>query len=63
MNKNMETWEKYDRVYRAASGLCHGCDWNKGTHAIAYRNELIDAVNDIEELPALPVINPQQEKP
>lgn len=31
-------------VYEAASGVCRGVDWNKGTHAKAYRKKLIDAV-------------------
>lgn len=35
-----------EEVYKAASGLCHGKDWNRGTHAIAhgYRAALVDAV-------------------
>ena len=39
------------RVARAAEGLCHGTDWNKGTHAIThgYRQKLIDAVVALRE--------------
>lgn len=34
-------------VYVAAQGLCHGTDWNEGTHAkaLGYRQKLIDAVD------------------
>ena len=44
---------KLRRVYEAARGLCHGYDWNEGTHAKlhGYRERLVNAVNAIEELP------------
>lgn len=47
------TIRKLRRVYEAARGLCHGYDWNDGSHAKhhGYRNELIKAVNDIDRLP------------
>jgi hypothetical protein len=39
-------------VYEAARGLCHGTDWNRGTHALhhGYRRRLIEAVNAVEQL-------------
>jgi len=43
--------ERLQSVYNAARGLCHGYDWNKGTHARAYRNQLILAVNAIDPIP------------
>jgi len=36
--------EKLLPVYEAARGLCRGSDWNKGTHAKAYRKQLTIAV-------------------
>lgn len=47
------TIRKLRRVYVAARGLCHGYDWNNGTHAKLhrYRKELVSAVDDIENLP------------
>jgi len=47
------TIRKLRRVYEAARGLCHGYDWNDGTHAKLhrYRKQLVDAVNAIEPLP------------
>lgn len=47
------TIRKLRKVYEAARGLCHGYDWNDGSHAKhhGYRNKLINAVNDIERLP------------
>jgi hypothetical protein len=43
--------DKLQRVYKAARGLCHGYDWNKGTAARYHRAELLSAVNDIEPVP------------
>lgn len=43
--------DKLLRVYKAARGLCHGYDWNKGTAARYHRAELLSAVNDIEPVP------------
>jgi hypothetical protein len=43
--------KRLQSVYNAARGLCHGYDWNKGTHARAYRNQLILAVNAIDPIP------------
>ena len=47
----MDTLSALWRVVRAAEGLCHGTDWNKGTHAIThgYRQKLIDAVVSLRE--------------
>lgn len=44
---------KLRRVYDAARGLCHGYDWNNGSHArtLGYRARLVEAVHAIEELP------------
>jgi chromosome segregation ATPase len=40
---------RYRAVYDAARGLCMGVDWNKGTHAKAYRQKLERAVAAIDE--------------
>jgi len=44
---------KFRDVYEAARGLCHGYDWNTGSHAkhYGYRRKLVQAVNAIEKLP------------
>lgn len=45
-------------VYRAARGLCHGTDWNNGTHAVrhGYRAKLIKAVSAVSAVaPAQPL--------
>ncbi len=36
--------EAFKPLFDAASGLSLGVDWNKGTHAKAYRQKLIDAL-------------------
>ena len=43
--------EKLEVVYRAARGMCHGYDWNKGTAASYHRADLVRAVNAIDPLP------------
>lgn len=53
-----------ERVYAAARGLCHGTDWNHGTHAKThgYRQKLIDAVAALSAQPAPPVTEPPNER-
>jgi len=46
-----EEMEKLRAVYKAARGLSHGADWNKGIHAKAYRRLLMDAVNAVDPPP------------
>ena len=43
--------ELYDELYKAALGLSHGVDWNRGTHAIehGYRDKLLSAVMKLKE--------------
>lgn len=36
------------RLVTAARGLSHGVDWNKGTQAKTYRQQLLDAIPDAE---------------
>ena len=36
-------------VAKAAKGLAHGVDWNKGTHAKIYRPKLNNALNALED--------------
>jgi hypothetical protein len=45
--------QRYRAVYDAAKGLCMGVDWNKGTHAKAYRQKLNRAVAAIDAAMAL----------
>jgi hypothetical protein len=44
---------KLEAVARAAEGLSHGVDWNKGTHAIihGYRKQLLEALAAIKDKP------------
>ena len=44
---------KYEAVFDAAFGLCHGYDWNNGMAAkhFGYRRKLLSAVNAIKEVP------------
>ena len=47
------TIRKLRSVYEAARGLCHGYDWNNGSHAKhhGYRRKLVEAVNAVDKLP------------
>jgi hypothetical protein len=38
---------KANEIVYLARGLSHGTDWNKGTHAKAYRHKLIKALSDM----------------
>ena len=44
-----ERLAKFDALYDAASGMSRGVDWNKGTHAKAYRSKLVAAVAALKE--------------
>ena len=52
MNQSQPDTEQLLRVYEAARGLCHGYDWNLGTHAVrhGYRNALVEAVDAIQPI-------------
>lgn len=41
--------ERLRAVVEAASGLARGTDWNKGTHALHYRPELLAALAALDQ--------------
>jgi len=52
--------EEAREIINLAYCLCLGSDWNKGTHAKAYRNKLITAVNLMKPLPSLNFIDEEK---